>query len=190
MLKKITFSVTFVVATLLALVALFNTATMIKRARTGDNCPTLFGFASAVVISGSMEPTILVNDLVIIHEKDAYEVGDIVTFRSTGLPVTHRIIGERTDADGTRYFITQGDNNNAPDTGEVTPDRIVGEVVQVVPRFGYVQSFLQKPIGFVTLTAALLLCIVAPDLILRLVGRFGKQTDAEREGEAPKDGQG
>ena len=168
MLKKISFSITFVLTTLLALVAVFNTVTMVKRARTGDSCPTLFGFATAVVISGSMEPTIRVNDLVVIRAQKEYNVDDVVTFRGDGLPVTHRIIGERTDGAGVRYFITQGDNNNTPDRSEITADKIAGKVIRTVPKFGYVQSFLQKPIGFVVLSVALIAALFLPEATCRL----------------------
>ena len=45
---------------------------------TGNVLPMPFGYGGAVVLSGSMEPTIAVDELIIVKAEDGYEVGDIV----------------------------------------------------------------------------------------------------------------
>ena len=54
--------------------------------------PELFGWSRAVILSGSMEPSMSIGDLVIVHREKEYRVGDIVVFDSGGLSVTHRIL--------------------------------------------------------------------------------------------------
>ena len=43
--------------------------------------PMPFGVGSSVVLSGSMEPTLSVNDLVFIREADSYAEGDVVVYQ-------------------------------------------------------------------------------------------------------------
>ena len=56
---------------------------IIKGALEPETPPTVFGVVPLVVLSGSMEPEISLYDLVIIHEKDSYEVGDVQNFLQT-----------------------------------------------------------------------------------------------------------
>ena len=67
------------------------------RASKGDYTPSKFN--GYVVLTGSMEPNIMVNDVVITKKVDAVKlkVGDVITFKSTdarfyGMVITHRII--------------------------------------------------------------------------------------------------
>ena len=163
--KKISLILSLLLIFLLVAVTLFNLIAALKRQVGGDACPTVLGIATAVVISGSMEPEIEINDLVIIQQKKQYTVGDIVTYKTDATPVTHRIVAERTGEDGTVYFTTQGDNNDIADRTEITSDAIVGRVIAVLPQFGAIQAFLQRPIGFVLITALLAAFILLPDLV-------------------------
>lgn len=104
--------------------------------------PTLFGYSTAIVVSGSMTGTINVNDMIIIHHKDSYSCGDIITYQNEGSLVTHRI-EEITDAG----YITKGDSNNTPDKDPVTEDKIVGSVIMVIPKVGLLVTALKTPIG-------------------------------------------
>ena len=70
--------------------------------------PMPFGIGSSIVLSGSMEPTLSTNDLVIVKRCDSYDVQDIVVFQSENSMVIHRII----EIDGT-LVTTKGDANNA-----------------------------------------------------------------------------
>ena len=167
-LKKIGRVFLILLAVLLALFAVANLLSLLRREITKDPCPTVFGYAWAVVISGSMEPNIHVNDLVIIRAQEQYAVDDVVTYRGDGLPVTHRIISEHLDENGNLYFITKGDNNNTEDTETVYPDSIVGKVITTIPKFGYLQSFVQSPLGVITLASLLLAYFLLPDFIRKL----------------------
>ena len=65
----------------------------------GNAMPMPFGFGMSVVLSGSMEPELSVNDLIIIAESDSYETGDTVVYQSQGDLIIHKII----ETDGTIF---------------------------------------------------------------------------------------
>ena len=94
--------------------------------------PMPFGIGSSVVLSGSMEPTMSTNDLVIVQRCDSYDVQDIVVYHSRNSMVIHRII----DIDGT-LVTTKGDANNAADE-PFDMDQICGKMVFRIPHAGNV----------------------------------------------------
>jgi len=161
--KKILSVCSTVITVLLVLIVLFNVACAIKRNITKRSCETILGLGTAVVISGSMETAISINDMVVIFKTNHYDVGDVITFQGNTRPVTHRIIEKRVE-NGQEFFVTQGDANNVPD-GEISKDRIVGEVIAVIPEVGALQQFLSEPIGFLTITLIAGAFMLVPELI-------------------------
>jgi len=113
----------------LAIVLLANISTLLSIEKIKQGGHVKFGYACAIVKSGSMEPDLSVNDFVIIKKGgNSYETGDIITYLSDyDLLVTHRIVN--TSADG---YITQGDANNTDD-GEIPKQRILGKVIFAIP---------------------------------------------------------
>lgn len=114
---------------------------------TGNAMPMPFGVGAALVLSGSMEPTLSVDDLIFVKAQDGYEVGDVVVFQSGGSLVVHRIMEINGD-----MVITQGDANNAPDE-EMELSRIRGEVVGCVENAGGIVRLLKSPIVSIGLVA-------------------------------------
>ena len=147
---------------LLVLLLAFNLYTIIARAITGNPQPTMFGYSAAVVVSGSMEPTISIDDMVINHAQEQYAVGDIVTFQKDGLLVTHRIT--RTTENG---FITKGDANNTEDLEQLLPEQIVGKVIWSIPNVGIIMEYLRTPLGMTCLVLIGFLLIAAPGWLER-----------------------
>ncbi|MBO5656651.1 MAG: signal peptidase I [Agathobacter sp.] len=108
---------------------------------TGNQIPMPFGVGASVVLSGSMEPTLSVDDLIFIKEAESYQVGDVVVYQSGNTPVVHTIIAME---DG--MVTTQGDANNVAD--EPFPvENIKGIVVGSVPRIGALVRIIKTPIG-------------------------------------------
>jgi len=103
----------------------------------------VFGYRSFVVISGSMEPAINIGDLILIKEYEKYDVGDIVTYKTSDYYVTHRIV----EKDGDRVT-TKGDANNANDK-EFDVENIVGRYVCRIPGFGTFTSVIYSPVFLV-----------------------------------------
>ncbi len=135
-----------------------NLLTILAPDRAGSR-PGLFGFSSAVVISGSMEPAIGVDDMIVIKDKKSYQVGDVITFSTGGnLPVTHRIVG--TDEQG--RFLTKGDANNGVDREPVAQADVLGKVIVVIPRVGVLIDWLKTPLGMLGMVLVGVLAIEMP----------------------------
>lgn len=105
-----------------------------------ENYPSIFGYSTAVVVSGSMADVIEIDDLVVIHREEDYDIGDIITYESGKSLVTHRIIGKTAEG-----FRTKGDANNMVDLDPVKEDKILGKVVTVIPGVGKTLYFFRAP---------------------------------------------
>lgn len=115
------------------------------RSLTGNSLPMPFGYGAAVVLSGSMEPELSVNDLVFIREESSYEVGDIVVYQSGGALVIHRI--ESMDGE---TVTARGDANNVSDA-PVPLSAVKGRMVFAVPGVGAVTRLLKSLPGILVL---------------------------------------
>lgn len=132
----------------------------------GNSVPMPFGVGAAVVLSGSMEPELSVGDLLIVAERDSYEVGDVVVYQDGRIAVTHRIVSITEEE-----VITRGDANNTEDD-PITPDQIKGEIVLAIPLVGYAVNAIKTPIGT--------LCIIALAIfLLERSFHAEKQRDAD-----------
>lgn len=95
---------------------------------------------AAVVLTGSMEPTIKPGDIVVMTSPSRLtpQIGSIVEYqgrRFDGTPVagfTHRIIGGFPDTG----FLMKGDANTSPDTQQPTMKDILGVVMFTIPFVG------------------------------------------------------
>jgi len=110
------------------------------------------GYFCAIIGSGSMEPTVSVNDLLFIKGSTLYQAEEIITFVSRkGSLITHRV--KEVSNGG---YITQGDANNIPDN-EITKQRVLGKVVFVIPGIGGIIDGIISPVGTLFLTCIFML---------------------------------
>ena len=117
---------------------------------SGEPMPRFLRLASAVVVSGSMEPQIGVGDLIVTAARGEYETGDVITYIGPdGVSTTHRVVAK----EGARYVV-QGDANGAPDPFRPAAEDIVGKVVLVLPGLGRAAAFLQTPFGIFLIAGA------------------------------------
>lgn len=126
-----------------------------------DKVFEIVGVRSYTILTGSMEPKIMPGDLAMVKyvDTDKLEVDDVITFKYDGNTVTHRII-EKED----KGFVTKGDNNNVED-GEIVPsDNVIGKVITVIPKLGYLVAFLSKPIVIVLVLVILGLLVLKESL--------------------------
>jgi signal peptidase len=86
--------------------------------------------------SNSMEPTFYRGDVVIVKKENNYQQGDIIAFLVDSEIYVHRIV-----AAGEQYR-TKGDRNVAPDLFLVERQNILGKVVFIVPKLGYINLWL------------------------------------------------
>ena len=138
-----------------------------------DKMPMPFGYGMSVVLSGSMEDRLSVDDLVIIKATDNYKVNDIVLFQDGNSLVIHRII----EIDGDTVT-TKGDANNVADE-PIQKSQIKGVLVYDIAGFGAVVKILKQPV-FVILVLA------AAFLLTEFSYRKEKDTDTEELDEIKK----
>lgn len=139
--------------------------------------PNAIGMRSFTVMSGSMEPTIHVGDVVIdkkIRPLDA-RPGDVVTFSDpTGRKrlITHRIRSLRVQGN-TVQVVTKGDANNTVERWSVPANGRIGRVELRVWKLGYPLVYAHSRYGLIGLVAlpALLLCLVELRKIWRTPAR-------------------
>lgn len=157
--KKILDTIT---STLVVLVVVFAVFLMGTR---------LMGYQVFNVVSGSMEPTYSVGDLLYVKEvdPDGIKVGDPITFvlNEDLVVATHRVV--EVDAEA-RQFITKGDANKTADANPVHFNNLIGVPVFSIPLLGYVSNYIQSPPGMyvaIAFGALLLLMVFLPDFLAK-----------------------
>ena len=119
------------------------------RGVVGNQMPMPFGTGAAVVLSGSMEPTLSKGDLIFVRQAGELHTGDIVVYQSENMLVVHRIITIDGDT-----VVTQGDANNAADD-PIDLSQVKGVVRFHIPYIGTILEAIKTPIGtLVTLLLA------------------------------------
>ena len=139
------------------------------RALTGNAMPMPFRVGISVVLSGSMEPELSVNDLVIVRESDRYEIGDTVVYQDGASLVIHKILSIDGDT-----VTTKGVANNTADA-PVPLSAIKGKAVAHIPLIGAAVQFLKSTVGSILLLLAAVVLFELPYL------RQRKRADEEKE---------
>lgn len=140
-----------------------------KRGNSSEWQAPLYG--AYVIVSGSMEPSIHVNDAIVIKRTAStdLEVGDVVTYRSLdpsyyGIMITHRII-DIVNEDGEIKYVTKGDANQTRDRSLVSLEQIYGEVIMRIPKLGYLQYFLATAYGWIIAVVIPCVGIIVYDIL-------------------------
>ena len=169
--KKIWDTVT---TTLVILVVIFAVFLMGSR---------LVGLQVFNVISGSMEPTYSVGDLLYVKtvDPDSVKVGDPITFvlNEDLVVATHRVVAVDSV---NRQFITKGDANETEDANPVHFNNLVGVPVFAIPLLGYVSAYIQNPPGMYVAIAfgvLLLAAVFLPDMLAKKDKKEEKQEEAQ-----------
>lgn len=120
-----------------------------------DPYPTIGNFGLSVVISGSMEPTINVNDAVITKAEEKYLAGDVIVYieENGKSAVVHRIV----NIDENGNYVTKGDANNSTDK-PVAEEAVKGKVILTLPNAG---MLFTEAGAYVLLAISLLLLLIS-----------------------------
>ena len=169
----------FIWLLLIGLTLLVYVADIKIRAMKGDYTPPIYN--AYVVLTGSMVPEIMPNDVVITKRRKADElaVGDIITFlssdsRLSGIIVTHRIKEVLNDPTTGKYtFRTKGDANNTVDFALAEDTNIIGEVIFKIPKLGYIQEILASKGGLIIFIFIPCVAVLSYDIV-KLVKRMNK----------------
>lgn len=156
-----------VIAWIVLIFALLITIIVFSSGRN-NGVANLFGFIPMTVESDSMKPTFSKNDLIICKEIDdlnSLKEGDVITFWTVidGRRVknTHRIVSVNA-GEGSRSFVTRGDNNDVDDTSPAYASDIIAKWTDVkIAGVGKFMNFLRTKKGF-------FICILIPMAIFFL----------------------
>ncbi|MHC1601464.1 MAG: signal peptidase I [Candidatus Nezhaarchaeales archaeon] len=105
-----------------------------------------FGAKPIVILGDSMKPTINVGDIVIVGKisPSSIKPGDIIQYYREGIGViTHRVAAVEHNDRGL-YFVTKGDALDEPDPWLVPSDYVIGKVIFVIPKIGWITIALRS----------------------------------------------
>ena len=119
----------------------------------GNPMPMPFGLGVGVIVSGSMEPELSIDDVIVVKRASSFAVGDVVVFQHKNTLVVHKIIAIEGNT-----VTTQGTANTVADD-PISITAIKGKVWFHVDGLGGVISWMQSPMGTgaILLVAGLLL---------------------------------
>lgn len=119
---------------------------------------SFFGIRTFRVVSGSMEPYIHINDVVIIKKSKNYKVNDVITYKKNKEYITHRIVSIDNNE-----VVTKGDANNTIDD-PIKKGDIVGKVIYKFKLFGFLCYLFSKPKTLIlAFVFGLIITILIPD---------------------------
>lgn len=108
------------------------------------------GYTVFQVITGSMENTIKIKDIIIVEITKDVKENDIITFKSGENFVTHRVVSKDRD-----ILITKGDANNSQDD-PINLNDVVGKVVFIVSDVSIWISVLKTPEVIIALVVSII----------------------------------
>ena len=161
-----------VLCVILVPILIINVTMIIQGYVNPEKVPSFGGYSPLIVLSPSMEDTIMKGDLVIVKsaQPDEVEDGDIISFfdpDSSGTAVlTHRCI-EVVNENGVISFKTKGDNNDSADPTPAPAENLVGKYITRIPFAGSVAMWLQTTPGLIVCVAVPIVLLVAYDLIMK-----------------------
>lgn len=138
------------------------------------------------IVSGSMEPTIHVYDVVLnkaVNSPEEIKVGDVITFISTssiseGLTVTHRVQDIKI-VNGEYEFVTKGDYNPTADSSTAKYGNVIGKVAFKIPQLGRVQFFVASKAGWFFVVLLPAMGVIVYD-VLKLFKLLGTKTASDK----------
>jgi len=164
-------------------IILYDIFLIIQTAVKPGVTPDLFGYKTFTIISGSMEPTINIDDIIIVKKVDKLDIkaNDIITFKIEEEVVTHRVIDFKV-IDNNIIYITKGDGNEVTDIQNVRYENIEGKYVKKIPKAGKVLSLLKNKYVFSLILILLIICyILQRKNIQKKIKRKEKRKEYERK---------
>lgn len=147
--------------------------------------PNVFGYSAFRVLTGSMEPAIETDSLILVRRIAPSEVkkDDIISFYSKdpshgGAVNTHRVISVEQDGE-LWYYTTKGDANQIADKYIVTSNELIGKVIFTSHPLGIFVRLLANPLIFIPVILIPLFVILLSNLIrtVRLAQKMAKEEE-------------
>lgn len=170
-------SVVIIVAAVIVLLTVVLT-------KSGE-APNILGYSVFRVLTGSMEPTIETDSLILVRREEPSEIkkDDIISFYSKdpshdGAVNTHRVVSVEQEGE-LWYYTTKGDANQIVDSYVTTSDDLIGKVVFTSHPLGILVRLLANPLVFISLILLPLFVILFSNLTRTI--RLAKQMAKEEE---------
>ena len=112
---------------------------------------SIFGYSFFKVATGSMEPNISENDIIIVKDNSDYQVDDIITYKENDSYITHRIVAINND-----NLITKGDANNTNDEA-INKSQVLGVVVKDYKHLDVWRQIFTTPTILISIFVTLIL---------------------------------
>ncbi|MGN0322238.1 MAG: signal peptidase I [Oliverpabstia sp.] len=149
--------------------------------------PNVLGYSVFRVLTGSMEPAIETDSLILVKGIDPSEIkeDDIISFYSQdpshgGAVNTHRVISVEQDGE-LWYYTTKGDANQIADKYIVTSNDLIGKVIFTSHPLGLFVRLLANPLIFIPVILLPLFIILLSNLIrtVRLAKKMAKEEEED-----------
>lgn len=142
--------------------------------RIQGNTPTVFGYTIFRISTGSMEPELMIGDVIfdkVVDDETEIAVGDVITFEGgsqfDGKLVTHKVIkAPYTDENGNTMLQTHGIANELDDT-PISIDQVRAKMICKIPYIDTLYNLFLSPCGL--LIMILLIILVFIDEIINIV---------------------
>lgn len=186
--KKILSIVSVVISAIIFLFAI-SVFILTLQARSKNRPVELFGYSFAIVVTDSMEPEIMVGDLITVRicDIDDVKVGDNVVFLGVNGEykdkfIVHKVI-EVYEENGETKLHTKGVNkkNLGADPDPVTSDNFIGQELSNSAALGAIVTFLKQPLNWLYIAVILIVIFVIVTRIIRIV----KYVKLHKHGEEP-----
>lgn len=153
-------------------VVLVFTLVLFFTSRINGSTPSFFGYSIFRVSSGSMEPELMVGDIILdktVDNPEDLKVGDVITFKSNDygdMLVTHKIIKAPYEENGKLMLQTKGIANEVEDK-PISTDNVKGIMICKVDYLDTVYNIFLSPWGLLILIA--LIVVIFFDEIITIV---------------------
>lgn len=186
MIKKIRKIFFYIINTVsVVIIALAVIILLIVVLTKSGEAPNVFGYSVFRVLTGSMEPAIETDSLILVRRMNPSEIkkDDIISFYSQdpshgGAVNTHRVVSVEQDGE-LWYYTTKGDANQIADKYIVTSDDLIGKVIFTSHPLGIFVRLLANPLIFIPVILLPLFIILLSNLIRTV--RLAKQMAKEEE---------
>ncbi len=185
--RKKTVSIKSVLTDLLYIIIIpiiiYDVILIVKSLINPNVTPDFLGIKTFSIVSGSMRPTIDIDDIIIVKEcsDEELNVDDIITFNIDNEIITHRIISKEF-VKNNMIYTTKGDSNEVTDIKEITYNQIEGKYVGKIPKLGKVLNFIQNKYVFYSVLGVLIICVyIEKKQINKKVARKEKRMKYEEE---------
>lgn len=192
MFVKIIRTIINILSVLMIVLALFVLLSVIMT-KPGQ-APSVLGYSSFRVLSGSMEPTIRTGSMILVKATDPSEIApdDIISFYSSdpalgGAVNTHRVLSVEKQ-NGVYIFHTKGDANLIPDEYTTSGTDVIGVVVFTSYVLGFLIRLLSNPLVFIPIIMVPLLLILVLNMIKTIrLAKAAAQEEEEKQIQAVKE---